>query len=147
MESGEGERELTFKGNSNQGGSGQNTRGQGEKKRKRKNKGKEKNKEKVSSVTGGDKGEARYCYKCGAEQHIAKDCKKTGPLKCIAHPGATSHENRARWIWRKENNLLVTTTFPIPIKKPPSKDRENKSTPPPGGAGGGHLPLRVQNKT
>ena len=105
-------RELTFKGTNkgggNQEGSGQNTGGQGGKKRKRKNKGKEKNEEKVSNVTGGDKGEARYCFKCGAEEHIAKDCKRTGPLKCIAHPEATCRKNKACWVWRKANGLPVT---------------------------------------
>ena len=98
--------ELTFKGNRNQEGSGnqgcpgQNAGGQKEnRKRKRKNKGKEKKIEKVSNVTGGDKGEVRYCFKCGLEDHIAKDCKKSSPLKCIAHPEATSHENCLCWVW------------------------------------------------
>ena len=91
--------------------------------------------EKVSTVTGGDKGEVRYCFKCGLEDHITKDCKKTGPLKCVAHPEATSHKNQACWIWRKANNLPVTT-----INRSSSKDREKKTPPPPGGAGSGGPP-------
>ena len=102
-------RELTFKGNGNQGGSGQNTGGQGGEERKRKNKGKEEKEETVSNVGNSDKGEVRYCFKCGAEDHIYKDCKKTGPIKCVAHPKASSHEKEACWVWRKAIGLPVTT--------------------------------------
>ena len=93
-------------------------------------------------MTGGDKGEVRYCFKCGLEDHIAKDCKKSSPLKCIAHPEATSYENRACWISRKANNLPVTI-----VSRSLSKERERKTTPPIGGAGNGAPPQadRIQN--
>ena len=60
-------------------------------------------------VTG--KGKAKFCFKCGKEDHISKDCKKTGPLKCVAHPDASSHDKEACYIWWKVNGLPVTTSI------------------------------------
>ena len=116
-------------------GSGQNTGGHGGKERKRKNKGKDVNEDHVSNVTGGDsKGEARYCFLCGAPEHLTKDCTKKGNLKCVTHPEATSNKNRACWVWRCANGLPVTTS-----NRSSSKER-NKETPPPPMEGGGGAP-------
>ena len=77
-----------------------------------------------------NKGEVRYCFKCGATDHISKDCKKIGPLKCIAHPEASSHEKKACWVWRKANGLPVTTSSR-------SSSKERRRDGPPGDTSGG----------
>ena len=82
-----------------------------------------------------NKGEVRYCFKCGSEDNISKDCKKTGPLKCVAHPEASSHEKEACWVWRKANGLPVTTS-----SRSSSKERRREAPLPSGGASGGAPP-------
>ena len=71
-----------------------------------------KNKDEVASqvVGGKSKGEVRYCFSCGDEKHLSKDCPKKGDLKCTAHPTSTSHENQACYMWRRSNSLPTALT-------------------------------------
>ena len=93
----------------------------------RKNKKKDKNKSSTSKIAPkvteeGNKGEAKYCFRCGENAHISKDCPKKGELKCSAHPDFSSHTNLACYFYRKANGL------PISARHGPGSDRSKDSS-------------------
>jgi len=82
----------------------------------------------------GKKGGTNYCFRCGENSHIVKECPKKGKLKCTAHPDSTSHANLAYYFDRKANGLPISARHGPDRSKDPSQTRTGGTSSPGNGS-------------